>query len=196
MSSLAEYGARNSKHLDRYIFGGAALAGAGKLHSHMKKKATMTKMAAFADELEKIAWDGKKFREGLIDEGIPLAGATIGSRYGLRGAALGYAAGGGVSLARSYLKGEKPSHQRKLLAAGALGYGAGGLAHHALEKATAGTGKGILKRIRPVFHPPSGDIAKIRTKNMVEEALPAAGATLATGIASGTTGPKKKPNEA
>lgn len=151
------------------------------------------KVASFFDELEKIAeWDSKKFREGLIDEGIPLAGATIGARYGgLRGAALGYAAGGTASLARSYAKGEKPSLSRKLLAAGALGYGAGGGAHALLEHASKGAkaGKGILGKIRHGFHAGKGSSPKLR--RTVEEALPAAGATLATGVAMGTSGGKK-----
>jgi len=30
----------------------------------------------------KIAFDGKAFREGLLDEGIPLAGATLGGALG------------------------------------------------------------------------------------------------------------------
>lgn len=155
-------------------------------------------LASFSDELKKIAeWDSKKFREGLVDEGIPLAGATIGARYGgLRGAALGYAGGGAASMARSYIKGEKPSMSRKLLAAGALGYGAGGGTHALLEHATKGakSGKGLLGKIRHAFHPPAGTTTHL--SRTVEEALPAAGATLATGIAMGTTGKKAKEKQA
>jgi hypothetical protein len=151
-------------------------------------------LAAFRDEFEKIAWDWHKFREGIMDEGIPLAGATVGARYGgLRGAALGYAAGGGASIARSYAKGEKPSGTRKLLAAGALGYGIGGGAHALGEKLTHGAqaGKGLLGKMKPAFHPPGGAGASTRLSRTVEEALPAAGATLMTGVATATSDKKK-----
>lgn len=139
-------------------------------------------------ELEKAAFDRKKFKEGLWDEGIPLTGATIGAALGakshnvLRGAALGYAVGGGASLARSYLKKEKPSLSRKLLAAGAFGYGAGGLGHGAIQKLTRGARKGSFAQ--KWFHP-AKDVPTWRSA-MAEEALPAAGATVATGLARGT----------
>jgi hypothetical protein len=186
----------SSAQKDVLLYGGTglALAGGGALaHHHYKKTKKASALVFFSDELEKISeWDSKKFREGLVDEGIPLAGATIGARYGgLRGAALGYAAGGTASLARSYAKGEKPSMSRKLLAAGALGYGAGGGAHALLEHATKGAkaGKGILGKIRSGFHAGAGSSPKLR--RTVEEALPATGATLATGVAMGTSGSKK-----
>jgi hypothetical protein len=149
--------------------------------------------SAFSDEFEKIAFDWHKFREGLVDEGIPLGGATIGaaigarSGAGLRGAALGYAAGGTASLARSYAKGEKPSTTRKLLAGGALGYGVGGGAHHILSKATKGAKGGLLKKMKPAFHK-----EKTFLHGLTEEGLPAIGATLGTGIAMGTSGGKSK----
>lgn len=151
--------------------------------------------SAFSAELEKLAWDWHGFREGLADEGIPLGGATIGaalgarSGAGLRGAALGYAAGGGVSLLRSKLKGEKPSAARKMLAAGALGYGAGGLAHGALQKATKSSTKGLGKNkwLRQAFHN-----EKSFKGGLVEEGLPAIGATLGTATSMATD---KKPQQ-
>jgi hypothetical protein len=130
--------------------------------------------------LEKKSWDWGKFREGIVDEGIPLAGATVGAGMGgLRGAALGYAAGGGLSLLRSKLKGEKPSTTRKLLAAGALGYGGGGLMHAGLAHLTRDAAKGGLAHRLFRTHGVSS--------RLMEEALPAAGATLATGIATGSS---------
>lgn len=141
----------------------------------------------------KLAWSWHGFKEGLADEGIPLAGATIGARYGgLRGAALGYAAGGGASIARSYAKGEKPSQARKLLAAGALGYGIGGGTHALGEHLTRGAkaGKGLLGKMKPAFHPPKGTSTPL--SRTVEEGLPALGATLATGTAMATEDKKKQ----
>lgn len=125
----------------------------------------------------KVSWDTERFKEGLVDEGIPLAGATIGAGLGkgLRGAALGYAAGAGASLLHSKLKGEKPSMTKKLLAGGALGYGLGGGLHGGLEHLTRNA-KGIGKTL---FHSDSG------WKHFTEEAIPAVGATLGTGIAMG-----------
>lgn len=164
---------------------------------------------AFREELEKIAlaaapqattaappqkrgMNWHKFREGLMDEGIPLAGATVGAGLGgLRGAALGYAAGGLASIARSKMKGEDPSLSRKLLAGSALGYGLGGLAHWGLEHFTKG-----MAEARPsgmaakMFHAPGKGTFLSRA---TEEALPAAGATLATGIAMGTHKEKRAP---
>lgn len=151
----------------------------------------LPQVRSLRDELTKVAFDRKKFREGLIDEGIPLGGAVIGAglgtrlgggQGGLRGAALGYAAGGGASLLRSKMRGEKPSMGRKLLAAGALGYGTGGLAHWGAEKATAGMAarnpSGMAARF---FHPAKPGFLS----GAMEEAMPAAGATLATGVAYG-----------
>ena len=141
--------------------------------------------------ITKTAWDWEKFKEGLVDEGIPLTGATIGAGLGglkgsaLRGAALGYAAGGGASILRSKLKGEEPSLSRKLLAASALGYGLGGLSHWGAEHATHGAPMGSIRQ--KMFHPntathPSGTFVS----NLTEEALPALGATLGTGVAMAT----------
>jgi len=133
---------------------------------------------AILSEFPKLAWDWSQFREGLADEGVPLGGAAIGatlSKNSLRGAALGYAAGGGLSLLRSKLKGEKPSLARKLLAASALGYGAGGGLHAVTEH--------MLKNkagVAPWF------TEATKRGRFLSEALPAAGATLATGLAMGS----------
>jgi hypothetical protein len=139
--------------------------------------------------LEKRAWSWHGFKEGLQDEGIPLAGATIGAGLGgLRGAALGYAVGGGASMLRSKLRGEQPSMGRKLLAASALGYGAGGLTHAGLEHLTHGARAGSIAQ--KLFHPLNQNKGTFVSR-LAEEALPAAGATLATGY----TMAKAKPGE-
>lgn len=136
----------------------------------------------------KLAFSWHGFREGLVDEGIPLAGATLGAGFGgLRGAALGYAGGGGISLLRSKLRGERPSMSRKLLAAGALGYGTGGLLHGGLEHLTRGATAGSLGQ--QLFHAPG---AGTFVSRLSEEALPAAGATLGTGVAMGTMKKNKR----
>ncbi len=136
---------------------------------------------------EKIGFNRERFKEGLWDEGVPLAGATIGAGLGgLRGAALGYAAGGGASLARSYMRGEKPSMSRKLLAAGALGYGAGGGLHAGIEHMTSGAKPGSFRQ--KWFHPGAG--TSTWRSRLAEEALPAAGATVATGLAKGYHKPR------
>lgn len=142
-------------------------------------------IAAFSDELEKLAFDWDQFKEGLYDEGIPLAGATIGAAAGkgLRGAALGYSAGAGVSMLGSKLKGEEPSSARRLLAGGALGYGMGGLAHGAIESTT----KGVKNRtVQNMFHNPGS-----RAHYFAEEGIPAVGATLGTATAMGYEGKHK-----
>ena len=148
----------------------------------------LNKMAAFADEVEKLGFDWGKFREGVVDEGIPLGGATIGAALGhrnpLRGAALGYAGGSAASLAREQLKPKEKRKamplSRKILAGSGLGYGAGGLAHAALASRAAGkAGKSIFK-------------GHGMAQAAAEEALPAAGATLGTGIAMGTHKGKDK----
>lgn len=145
--------------------------------------------AALKRGVTKLAFNWHGFREGIADEGIPLAGATVGAGLGgIRGAALGYAAGGGVSLLRSKLKGEKPSAARKLLAAGALGFGAGGLAHSGLGGLAKRRGGATMKKL---FNT-SNTAHSTGLQHAVEEGLPAAGATLATGIASGTE-KKNKP---
>jgi len=139
-------------------------------------------LRAFVDELEKIAWDWKGFKEGIVDEGIPLGGATIGATLGhakpLRGAALGYAAGGALSLMRGKGKkktAEEPSDARRVLGASAMGYGAGAGAHLGLSR---------IAKFRPHLH------AKGWKGALLEEGLPAIGATLATGVAMATR--KKK----
>lgn len=154
-------------------------------------------LTAFSDEIEKVAWDWSGFRSGVLDEGIPLSGAAIGAGLGgLPGAALGYAAGSGLSVARSYAKGEKPSAARKMLAAGGLGFGLGGLAHYGLKGATAkAVGTGVLSKMRPFFHEAANAPKKVWNKvHAVEEFLPATGATLATGASMATD--KKKPTGA
>lgn len=144
----------------------------------------------------KQAWDSKKFREGLADEGIPLAGATLGAgigamyKNGLTGAALGYAAGGGASILRSKLRGEKPSESRRFLAAGALGYGAGGLTHAGIS--------GLAHNAKPgAFRTALREGAAVTKRGKflhgaLEEGVPAIGATLGTGIAMGTQKKEKQ----
>ena len=134
--------------------------------------------AAVHEMFPKLAtWSWKGFKEGLQDEGIPLAGATIGAGFGgLRGAALGYAAGGAASMLRSKLRGEQPSMGRKLLAASALGYGAGGLMHGGITGAAKRFGGQGAKALFPSHGMPESFKSRL-----LEEALPAAGATLATG---------------
>ena len=142
------------------------------------------------DELEKIAFDWHQFKEGIRDEGIPLAGATIGAGFGgLRGAALGYAAGGAASLAHSKLKGEEPSKGRAMLAGGALGYGLGGLAHAGASKAFANkAAKGFKGLASRALHT-EGRFAH----GALEEGLPAVGAVLGTGTAMGMHKEKVQP---
>lgn len=141
----------------------------------------------------KLAFNWHKFREGIVDEGIPLGGATIGAAIGhrnpLRGAALGYAAGGAASLGRSLMKKERPSTSQALLAGGALGYGLGGLSHAGLTRLTAKAGKGLgrFPKLRSAFHGHG-----TRLGSFVEEAMPATGATLGTGVAMGMMGSKDK----
>ena len=104
--------------------------------------------AAVITTFPKLAtWSWKGFKEGLADEGIPLAGATAGAGLGrlaqmsgrpglknmtsLTGAALGYAAGSGASMLRAKLRGDTkgPSTAQRVLAMSGLGYGMGGIAH-------------------------------------------------------------------
>ena len=173
------HGGDARKHIVRNTLIGAAgvpaaIAGANK--------------ASYSTLLKHASWSWKGFKEGLVDEGIPLAGATVGAGVGgLRGAALGYAVGGGASMLRSKLRGEEPSMGRKLLAASALGYGVGGLAHGGLEKMTHGARRGSFAQ--KAFHP--GNAKGTFGSRLMEEALPAAGATLATGY----TVAKSKPGE-
>jgi hypothetical protein len=148
------------------------------------------------EALEKMAFDWKKFREGVSDEGVPLTGATIGAALGgskrlgqiggLRGAALGYAAGSGLSILRSKLKGEKPSMGRKVLALSGLGYGMGGLAHAGLEAAVKApatrAGREASAKVLKWF-PAHGK--ETWQGNLLEEGIPAAGAILGTGVAYG-----------
>lgn len=146
-------------------------------------------------ELEKLAFDWGQFREGLVDEGVPLAGATAGAALGggnrLRGAALGYAAGGAASLLRNKLstdpakRNKKMSATQKVLGASALGYGAGGAIHALGSSAVKKTGKGLLTK---AFH--GGEHSRLA--GLVEEALPATGATLGTAVSMGMTPHKKK----
>lgn len=147
-----------------------------------------TRTAVLATFPKLAAWSWKGFKEGLQDEGVPLSGATIGAGLGgmlgrggggvTRGAALGYAAGSGVSILRSKLRGEQPSMSRKLLAAGGLGYGMGGglhaLGEHLTQKAKPGA-------LRTLFHGGASPQAGHRlAAGLTEEGLPAIGATLMT----------------
>lgn len=155
--------------------------------------------SAFKQELEKLSkMDWHKFREGLVDEGIPLTGATlgaaIGGKYGkgLTGAALGYAAGGGASLLRSKLKGETPSASRAMLAGGALGYGLGGLGHAGLSAAFKNSRKaGAMGAIGRGLHQEGRFL-----HGALEEGLPAIGATLGTATAMGMHKDKPEPQTA
>jgi hypothetical protein len=155
-----------------------------------------------ARKFGKTAFDWGNFREGISAEGIPLAGATlgagIGSMYhkGLTGAALGYAAGGGLSLLRSKLKGEKPSLSRKILAGGALGYGLGGLTHAGLGRLAAARlpAQSTLRQV--LTEVPGGATRRLRfAHGLTEEGLPAIGATLGTGIAMGAGKKKSRAGE-
>jgi hypothetical protein len=147
--------------------------------------------ARVANRLEKVAdWTG--FKEGLKDEGIPLAGATLGAGVGeafhqpLIGGALGYAAGSGASALRAKLKKDPPSEARNVLAASGAGYGAGGLAHVGLGK-ILGKRPGIAQAI---FH---GEVPAgarfinmpgraLALKGIAGEGLPALGAIIGTGL--------------
>lgn len=155
--------------------------------------------AAVHEMFPKLAtWSWKGFKEGLQDEGVPLAGATVGAGLGgmlskglsgtTRGAALGYAAGSGVSLLRSKLRGEKPSMSRKLLAAGGLGYGMGGSLHALGEMATKKAKPGML---RTMFHGGASKGARFAA-GLTEEGLPALGATLMTGRAMAQHQPQEQ----
>lgn len=157
--------------------------------------------AGFVDELEKIAFDWKKFREGVRDEGIPLSGATMGAALGaiakakkfpltpLTGAALGYAFGSGASLAHAKMTGKKPSLSRKLLALSGLGYGLGSLSHGGIKTLSKGMKPGSFKTL---FHGTGGmRVGKSSTvarglEALGEEGLPALGATLGAGYALGS----------
>ena len=163
--------------------------------------------AAFADELTKIAesqlekdaWNWEGFKEGLADEGIPLSGAVLGAAIGtplhhpLAGAALGYSLGSGASLLRSKLRGEEPSTARRVLAMSGLGYGLGGLAH--LRLSSLAKQKAPSSLFRRLFDEsvPHGKLVSFG-RGMIEEGLPALGATTATGIALATDKRHKKPN--
>jgi len=150
--------------------------------------------SSFVDELEKIAFNKRKFREGLIEEGVPLTGATIGAAVGgLRGAALGYAGGGLASLGHARLRGHKPSEAKRILAGSAIGYGVGGLAHlglSALAKRFHASPRAIGRLSKSFFHI-NKNTPETWKMRFMEEALPAAGATIATGIGMGMTRPKK-----
>lgn len=159
----------------------------------MKKEA---RVDGFVDELEKIAFNMQKFREGLVDEGIPLGGATLGATLGwrnpLRGAALGYAAGSAASLARERLKPKEQRKEaplsRKILAMSGMGYGLGGLAHGGLSRLAARPGAG--KALKSTF------TGHGRLQSFAEEGLPALGATLGTGVAMGAHKEPRKPKTA
>jgi len=153
----------------------------------------------FVDEMKKIAFSWQGFKEGVTDEGIPLAGATIGAGLGsylghghggLTGAALGYAAGAGASLLRSKMRGEKPSTAQRVLALSGLGYGLGGLAHAGAGRALLHSKPGVLKS---VFHGAEGMAPGARNigrahflGGLAEEGIPALGAVGATGLALAT----------
>jgi hypothetical protein len=145
--------------------------------------------------MRKLSWSWQGFKHGLEEEGIPLLGATIGGGIGhargapLTGAALGYALGGGASLLKAKIRGEPVSPSRKYLAGGALGYGAGGLAHAALRAKLPAplVGKGFKAALSRGLHSPKA------IGGMLEEGLPAAGATLGTATAMAMT---KKPQKA
>jgi hypothetical protein len=148
-------------------------------------------------ELEKISFDWERAKEGIKDEGIPLAGATLGAYLGkgIRGSAMGYAAGGlGQIGLNKLMHRDDPNKQRnmaaRVLGASAIGYGLGGGAHALGEHLTKGLNKrnpGAL--MARAFHGGEGS----RLKHGVEELFPAIGATTATGIAMGTghSGAKK-----
>lgn len=149
-------------------------------------------LSGFVDELQKIAFDWGRFKEGLQDEGVPLTGAAIGAGIGgylgrpLTGAALGYAGGSGASLLRSKLKGEQPTEARKILALSGLGYGLGGIAHGGLGYLTRNVKPGT---VRTLFHGAEHGLtpAARAAGSFAEEAFPAIGATLGTGYALGST---------
>jgi hypothetical protein len=148
---------------------------------------------------EKDAWSWEGFKEGLADEGIPLSGAVLGAAIGtplhhpLAGAALGYSLGSGASLLRSKLKGEEPSTARRVLAMSGLGYGLGGLAHLGLSALAKRKASSSLFRRLFDESVPHGKLVSFG-RGMIEEGLPALGATTATGIALATDKSRKKPN--
>jgi hypothetical protein len=163
--------------------------------------ATRAAMTRMFPGLEKRAWNWHGFKEGLQDEGIPLTGATLGAGVGtmmgkgLTGGALGYAVGGGASILKSKLRGEDPSESRNMLAAGAAGYGTGGLLHALGSKLTHGP-KGALGQaftsgkpgaLKTMFHggEHGGSWKQKLVGGLVEEGLPALGATLGTAISMG-----------
>lgn len=159
--------------------------------SGQEKLGSPEMLARVADRLEKVAdWAG--FKEGLRDEGIPLAGATLGAGVGeamghpLIGGALGYAAGAGASALRAKLKKDPPSEARNVLAASGAGYGAGGLTHVGLGKAL-GSESGIRQILFSTHEPIPHGIFNTPGKagflrGLVAEGLPAAGAVLGTGL--------------
>ena len=177
-----------SRHKGK-LLGAAGLAGAAALGYGIYRLQKGKK------EKEKLAWSWDGFKEGLRDEGIPLAGATLGAgvgsiyNKGLTGAALGYALGGGASILRSKLQGKEVSPEQKMLALGALGYGAGGLAHAGLGRLRP---HGIFGEASEVVKTVPGAWRQKLVRGLTEEGLPALGATLGTAYAVGSS--KQHPN--
>jgi hypothetical protein len=136
----------------------------------------------------KLAWSWDGFREGLVDEGIPLSGAVIGAAVGhknpLRGAALGYLGGSAASVGRSLATGEPIGPGQALLAASGAGYGLGALGHMGLQKALP-----AASRLGRAFN------GHGMLQSGVEELMPAVGATLGAATAGGLTHKQSQPSK-
>ncbi len=134
----------------------------------------------------KLAWSWDGFKEGLVDEGIPLSGAVIGAAVGhknpLRGAALGYLGGSAASVGRSLATGEPIGPGQALLAASGAGYGLGALGHMGLQKVLP-----AASRLGKAFN------GHGMLQSGVEELMPAVGATLGAATAGGLTHKQNQP---
>lgn len=153
------------------------------------------KESGFKFKEKRATWSWKGFKEGFADEGVPIGGATIGAGFGamhgkaLTGAALGYAAGSGVSILRSKLRGEKPSTSRKVLALSGLGYGMGGMTHAGLGSLAGRIAKPGSRMLNTFGHHVDEHALSRGGKflrGFAEEGIPAIGAATGAGAAMAT----------
>lgn len=158
------------------LMAGGLMAGTVGLGSYGAYRNVKNKM-----NRQKMAFSWQGFKDGIEEEGIPLSGAVLGAGLGwrnpLRGAALGYLGGSAASVGKALATGEEVTPARALLAASGAGYGLGALGHMGLQKFVpnaAIAGRKLFQGHGPI-------------QSGLEELLPATGATLGAGLASGLT---------
>jgi hypothetical protein len=158
------------------LMAGGLIAGTAGLGSYGAYRNVKNKM-----NRQKMAFSWQGFKDGIEEEGIPLSGAVLGAGLGwrnpLRGAALGYLGGSAASVGKALATGEEVTPARALLAASGAGYGLGALGHMGLQKFApnaAIAGRKLFQGHGPI-------------QSGLEELLPATGATLGAGLASGLT---------